>query len=141
MSLGGGGAVQTTPCLNFLKYCKNFNSAQNMLIYFRLHCLLYIFNRGGHASQANLLKNALATEYKHTEDYLKRKTIENYVSCFFLLAAMFLASNCTCTVYFTYTAHVPLLAKNMAATHVHAICTHICIHNQRNTLRLLLSRR
>ena len=33
---------------------------------------------------------------------------------------MFLASNCTCTVYFTYTAHVQLLAKNMAATHVHA---------------------
>ena len=32
---------------------------------------------------------------------------------------MFLASNCTCAVYFTYTAHVPLLAKNMAATHVH----------------------
>ena len=23
------------------------------------------------------------TEYKHTEDYLKRKTIENYVRCFF----------------------------------------------------------
>ena len=33
---------------------------------------------------------------------------------------MFLASNCTCAVDFTYTAHVPLLAKNMAATHVHA---------------------
>ena len=42
---------------------------------------------------------------------------------FFLLAAMFLASNCTCAVYFTYTAHVQLLAKNMAVTHVHAICT------------------
>ena len=35
---------------------------------------------------------------------------------------MFLASNCTCAVYFTYTAHVQLLAKNMAATYVHAIC-------------------
>ena len=34
---------------------------------------------------------------------------------------MFLASNFTCAVYFTYTAHVRLLAKNMAATHVHAI--------------------
>ena len=39
---------------------------------------------------------------------------------FFLLASIFLASNCTCAVYFTYTAHVPLLAKNMTATHVHA---------------------
>ena len=29
---------------------------------------------------------------------------------------MFSASNCTCAVYFTYTAHVPLLAENMAAT-------------------------
>ena len=29
---------------------------------------------------------------------------------------MFLASNYTCAVYFTYTAHVQLLAKNMAAT-------------------------
>ena len=47
---------------------------------------------------------------------------------------MFLASNCTCAVYFTYTAHVQLLAKNMAATHVHAICTRICIRNQTNTL-------
>ena len=44
---------------------------------------------------------------------------------------MFLASNCTCAVYFTYTAHVPLLAKNMATTHVHAIC----IRNQTNILR------
>ena len=35
---------------------------------------------------------------------------------------MFLASNCTCAVYFTYTAHVQLLAKYIAATHVHAIC-------------------
>ena len=33
---------------------------------------------------------------------------------------MFLDSNCTCAVNFTYTAHVQLLAKNMAATHVHA---------------------
>ena len=49
---------------------------------------------------------------------------------FFLLATMFLASNCTCAVYFTYTAHVQLLAKNMAATHRHVIC----IHNQTNTL-------
>ena len=48
---------------------------------------------------------------------------------------MFLASNCTCAVYFTYTAHVRLLAKNMAATHVHAICIRICIRNQTNTLR------
>ena len=48
---------------------------------------------------------------------------------------MFLASNCTCAVYFTYTAHVQLLAKNMAATHVHAICIRICIRNQTNTLR------
>ena len=38
---------------------------------------------------------------------------------------MFLASNCTCAVYFTYTAHVQLLAKKMVATHVHAICTRI----------------
>ena len=38
-------------------------------------------------------------------------------------SAMFLASNCTCAVYFTSAAHVQLLAKNMAATHVHAICT------------------
>ena len=38
---------------------------------------------------------------------------------------MFLASNCTCAVYLTYTAHVPLLAKNMAATHVH-------LHTQSN---------
>ena len=38
---------------------------------------------------------------------------------------MFLASNCTCAVYFTYTAHVQLLAKNMAAT----------IRNHTNTLR------
>ena len=49
---------------------------------------------------------------------------------------MFLASNCTCAVYFTYTAQVQLLAKNMAATHVHAICIRICIGNQTNTLRL-----
>ena len=48
---------------------------------------------------------------------------------------MFLASNCTCAVYFTYTAHVRLLAKNMAATHAHAICIRICIRNQTNTLR------
>ena len=48
---------------------------------------------------------------------------------------MFLASSCTCAVYFIYTAHVQLLAKNMAATHEHAICTRICIHNQTNTLR------
>ena len=48
---------------------------------------------------------------------------------------MFLAGNCTCAVYFTYTAHVPLLAKNMAATHVHAICIGIFIRNQTNTLR------
>ena len=48
---------------------------------------------------------------------------------------MFLASNLTCAVYFTYTAHVQLLARNMAATHVHAICTRICIRNQTNTLR------
>ena len=38
---------------------------------------------------------------------------------------MFLASNCTYAVYFTNTAHVQLLAKNMAATHVHVICTRI----------------
>ena len=44
---------------------------------------------------------------------------------------MFLASNCTCTVSFTYTTHVQLLAQNMAATRVHAIC----IRNQTNTLR------
>ena len=56
---------------------------------------------------------------------------------FFWLAAMFLASNCTCAVHFTYTAHVQLLAKNMAATHVHAICTRICIRNQTNTLRFV----
>ena len=48
---------------------------------------------------------------------------------------MFLASNCTCAVYFTYTAHVQLLAKNMAATHVHVTCTRICIRNQTNILR------
>ena len=36
---------------------------------------------------------------------------------------MFLASNCTCAVYFTHTAHVQLLAKNMAATHVHAFAS------------------
>ena len=48
---------------------------------------------------------------------------------------MFLASNCTCVVYVTYTAHVPLLTKSMAATHVHAICTRICIRNQTSTLR------
>ena len=48
---------------------------------------------------------------------------------------MFLASNCTCAVYFIYTAHMQLLAKNMAATHVHAICIRICIRNQTNTLR------
>ena len=48
---------------------------------------------------------------------------------------MFLASNCTCVGCFTSTAHVPLLAKNMAATHVHAICIGICIRNQTNTLR------
>ena len=47
---------------------------------------------------------------------------------------MFLASNCTCAVYFTYTAHVQLLAKNMVATHVYAIC--IC--NQTSTLRFCL---
>ena len=33
---------------------------------------------------------------------------------------MFLASNCTCAVSFTYNAHVQLLAQNMTATHVHA---------------------
>ena len=48
---------------------------------------------------------------------------------------MFLASNCTCAVSFTYTAHVQLLAQNMAATHVHSICIRICIRNQTNTLR------
>ena len=47
---------------------------------------------------------------------------------------MFLASNCTCAVYFTYTVHVQLLAKNMAATHVHAIC----IRNQTNTYAFVL---
>ena len=70
----------------------------------------------------------LFISYSMTEDYLKRKTIEKL---FCWLAAMFLASNCTCAGYFTYTAHVQLLAKNMAATHVHAIC----IRNQTNTLR------
>ena len=53
-SLEGGG--KQPPCLTFLKYCKNVIGAQNMLIYFRLHCLLYIFNRGVDVSQANLLK-------------------------------------------------------------------------------------
>ena len=53
-----GGAKQP-PCLRFLKYCNNVINAQNMLMYFRLHCLLYIFNRGVAASQADLLKNAL----------------------------------------------------------------------------------
>ena len=48
---------------------------------------------------------------------------------------MFLASNCICAVYFTYTAHVQLLAKNMAATDVQAQCINICIRNQTNTLR------
>ena len=46
---------------------------------------------------------------------------------------MFLASNCkcpVCAVYFTYTAHVQVLAKNMAASHVHAICIRICIGNR-----------
>ena len=48
---------------------------------------------------------------------------------------MFLASNGTCAVHLTYTTHVQLLATNMAATHVHAICIRICIRNQTNTLR------
>ena len=45
---------------------------------------------------------------------------------FFWLAAMFLLHM---PVYFT-AAHVQLLAKNMAATHVHAICT----RNHQNAL-------
>ena len=53
----GGG--KPPPCLTFLKYCQNVICTQNMLIYFRLHCLLYIFNRGVDASKANLLKKAL----------------------------------------------------------------------------------
>ena len=56
MSLGG----QTIPCLRFLKYCKNLISALSMLIYFRLHFLLYIFNRGVDVLQASLLKKGLA---------------------------------------------------------------------------------
>ena len=56
MSLGKG---KQPPCVRFLKYCKSLISALNMLIYFRLHCLLYIFNRQVDASQANLLKKAL----------------------------------------------------------------------------------
>ena len=50
---------QTIPLFKFLKYCKSFISAQEMPIYFRLHCLMYIFNRGVDVSQANLLKKAL----------------------------------------------------------------------------------
>ena len=54
------GGTNDPPCLRFLKYCQNFICAQNMLIYFRLHCLLYIYLLGGvDASQANLLKKAL----------------------------------------------------------------------------------
>ena len=51
--------VKQPPCLTFLKYCQNVICTQNMLIYFRLHCLLYIFNRGVDAPQANLLKKVL----------------------------------------------------------------------------------
>ena len=32
---------------------------------------------------AEKIYHSLITQYKHTEDYLKRKTIENYVRCFF----------------------------------------------------------
>ena len=38
-------------------YSQNFNTAQNMLIYFRLHC--YIIDREFDASQCNLLKKSL----------------------------------------------------------------------------------
>ena len=37
---------QTTPLLTFLKYCQNIIWTQKLLIYFRLHCLLYISSRG-----------------------------------------------------------------------------------------------
>ena len=59
-----GGEANNPPCLTFLKYCQNVVCAQNMLIYFRLHCLLYIFNRGIDASQANLLKKALLFNFE-----------------------------------------------------------------------------
>ena len=56
---------------------------------------------------------------------------EVYFAQFTLLThSSFTHSLLYCTVYFTYTAHVQLLAKNMAATHVH-----ICIRIQTNTLR------
>ena len=45
-SVTGGGA-------------NNPSAYPTMFIYFRLHCLLYIFNRAVDASQANLLKKAL----------------------------------------------------------------------------------
>ena len=53
----GGG--RTTTLLKVLKVLSNVICAQDILIYFRLHCLLYIFNNGVAASKANLLKKAL----------------------------------------------------------------------------------
>ena len=55
--------MQTTPCLRPLKYCKNLISALNMLIYFGLHCLLYMFNMRVYASQANHLINSALVGY------------------------------------------------------------------------------
>ena len=56
MSLGG----DKNPLFEIRKvlYCKNFISGQNVLINFRLHCLLEIFNKGVGASQVSLLKKA-----------------------------------------------------------------------------------
>ena len=59
MSLGGKQSL----CLRFLKYCKNFISAPEMPIYFRLYCLLYLPGGGVDASQANLLKKALVAAF------------------------------------------------------------------------------
>ena len=58
VTMGGGGG-QTTPLLKVLKKLPKLYFAQNMLIYFRFHYLLYMFNRGVDASQANPLKKAL----------------------------------------------------------------------------------
>ena len=70
----GGGEGKQPPCLRFLQYFQNFICAQNMLIYFRLHCVLYIFNRGVDGSQANLLKKVL-----HGVNVKKEHRIERLV--------------------------------------------------------------
>ena len=67
---------------------------------------------------------------------------ENQTCCKLIFAELLQVPETTCVKHvdknteYKHTAVTgPLLAKNMAATHVHAICMRICIRNQTNSLR------